>query len=224
MISGVFGLPGAGKSVFLAKCAHLALQGKPFSVGGHPLHYGNYDAILTNFYCSGCSKFDFNELGKVDFQNCLFLCDEISLLADSRSFKTFSDDAKFFFSQHRKGGNTFIWCSQSYDDVDKRIRNLTDHYYHIRPSHVFGDKMSTVIPIEPYFDIENGHPTTGYEFAPFLQHGHVWLPHFWHYIDSYAYITSKQLTEMKLISWDQKKDDCAESLNDSQSDQGQTAV
>lgn len=201
MISGVFGLPGAGKSVFLAKCASYALAGKSLRVGTHFLHYGNYDHVLTNFYCTGCAKFNFDDLGVYDFSNCLFLCDEISLLADSRNFKSFSDNAKFFFSQHRKGGNTFVWCSQSYDDVDKRIRNLTDAYYYIRPAHFLSDRMSTIIPIDPYFDIVQGKPTTGYDFAPRLQYGHIWLSKYWGLIDSYSYITSKQLALKKFINW-----------------------
>lgn len=201
MISGIFGLPGAGKSVFLAKCAQTALRGKPLKVGGHYLHYGDAEHVLTNFYCDGCKKFDFDDLGKYDFHNCLFLCDEISLLADSRNFKTFSDDAKFFFSQHRKGANTFIWCSQAYDDVDKRIRNLTDNYYHIRPSTFFGDKMSTIVPIEPYFDIQQGRPVTGYQFAPPVQHGHIWLPKYWELINSYDYVNKKILLEKHLTCW-----------------------
>lgn len=202
MISGVFGLPGSGKSVFLGRCAQNALAGKPTIIGGILLHYGNYDAVLTNFYCSGCKKFNFDELGKIDFKNCLFLCDEISLLADSRNFKSFSEDAKFFFSQHRKGGNTFIYCSQNYDDCDKRIRLLTDNFYHIRPSRFFGSKMSTVIPIHPYFNIESGKPTTGYRFAHPVQYGHIWLPKWWNYINSYDYVTTKKLLPQNdLVSW-----------------------
>lgn len=201
MISGVFGLPGAGKSVFLAKCVDRALKGKSLMIGGNYLHYGKYDYVLTNFYCQGCYRFDFEQLGKVDFHDCLFLCDEISLLADARNFKTFSEDAKFFFSQHRKGGNTFIWCSQSYDDVDKRIRNLTDNYYYIRPSSLFSDRFSTVIPITPYFDIEQGRPTTGYQFAPRASFSHVYLPRYWNLIDSYAYVNSKELVKMSPDLW-----------------------
>lgn len=49
MISGIFGLPGSGKSVYLAKCAKYALDGRPVRVGGHTLHHGDYDNVFTNF-------------------------------------------------------------------------------------------------------------------------------------------------------------------------------
>lgn len=203
MISGVFGLPGAGKTVFLAKCAQKALDRKPMVIGGHYLHYGNYDAVLTNFYCKGCAKFDFSQLGKVDFRNCLLICDETAIEADSRSFKTFSEEAKFFFHQgNRKAGNCFIWTSQSYDSVDKRIRDLTDNYYYIRPSRILGSKMSTILPIDPCFDIVQGKPCTYYDFAPPTAKGHIWLPKYWNLIDTAEYIKSRQLTKMQLTYWD----------------------
>lgn len=203
MVSMVFGLCGSGKSVFLAKCAKTALDGKALKIGGHYLHYGDYDHVLSNFYCEGCDRLDPDTLGKADYQNCLFLMDEASLLFDSRHFKTFSEDAKFFFSQHRKGGNTAIICSQGWDDVDKRIRNITDNYYYIRPSRIFGDKMSTIIPIEPFFDIIQGKPTNSYEFAPPMQCSHIWLPRYWNYIDSYAYINAKKLEQPVFQPWKQ---------------------
>lgn len=200
MISGVFGLPGAGKSVFLAKAVERALVGKPLMVGDHMLHDGKYDTILTNFPMRGCCRLDFESLGKVDYHNCLFLCDEISLLADARNFKTFSDDAKFFFSQHRKGGNTFIWCSQSWSDVDKRIRNITDAYYYIRPAGFFPNYFSMVIPIDPYFEVKNME--NGFEFAPPLKRSLLFLPKYWKLFDSYAYINAKELAEFKSEFWE----------------------
>lgn len=202
MNSGVFGLPGAGKTVFLAKCAMTALQKKPMRVGNNYLHYGNYDNVFTNFYCKGCYKFDFDQLGKVDFRNSLLICDETAIEADSRDFKKFSEQAKFFFHQgNRKAGNCFIWTSQSYDSVDKRIRDLTDNYYYIRPSRIFSDKMSTILPINPAFDIVQGKPTTYYEFAPPLQYGHIWLPKYWDLIDTSQYIKSMELSKMVLTTW-----------------------
>lgn len=182
--------------------AYAALNGKPFVIGGHYLHFGKYDNVLTNFYCKGCAKFSFDQLGAYDIRNSLILCDETALSADSRSFKTFSEDARFFFQQSvRKSSSCFVWCGQSYDMVDKRIRDLTDNFYYIRPSRIFSGKMSTVIPIDPIFDIFQGKPTMSYEFAPRINYGHIWLPKYWNMIDTSEYILNKSLKPFEIESW-----------------------
>ena len=102
MISGIFGLPGSGKSVYLAKCAKYALDGRPVRVGGHTLHHGDYDNVFTNFPVKGCKQLEWSRLGKVEIRNALLICDEIMMYADSRQYKNFSDDLTFFFAEHRK--------------------------------------------------------------------------------------------------------------------------
>lgn len=171
-------------------------------MGGRILQYGTYDHVLTNFYCEGCERFNFDDLGKVDFRNCCLICDETGISADSRNFKQFSEDAKFFFQQqNRKSGSVFIWTSQSYDSVDKRIRDLTDQYFYIRPCRLLPSVMSTVIPIDPAFDIVQGKPSTYYDFAPIHQHGHIYLPKHWNRIDTSEYIITKELAEPKFKKW-----------------------
>lgn len=202
MVSGVFGLPGSGKTVLLAKIASDALKGKATVIGGHVLQYGSYEHVLTNFYCEGCEKFTFSDLGHVDFRKCCLICDETAFDADSRNFKQFSEDAKFFFhQQNRKSGSVFIWTSQSYDSVDKRIRDLTDQYFYIRPSRILPSRLSTILPIDPAFDIVQGKPCTFYDFAPPLQHGHIYLPKYWDKIDTSSYIEGKELVKPEFTSW-----------------------
>lgn len=166
MVSGGFGLPGSGKSLWLARQAKRALEGKPLKVGSYSLQseYGQkYDRIYTNFEFKGAYKLHFDTLGKCNYQNCLFLCDEIMMYADSRDFKSFTLELKQFFSQHRKGHNDFIWTSQMYDDCDKKIRGITDKFYYIRHSWLPG--FSEVLPIESFFDIKDGQIRSGQQFA-----------------------------------------------------------
>ena len=55
MISTVFGLPGAGKSTFLAYVAQLALHGKPLEIGHYPFWRvpltaeARYQRVYCNF-------------------------------------------------------------------------------------------------------------------------------------------------------------------------------
>lgn len=203
MISGVFGLPGAGKSVFLCKCAYYAQKHKPFFVAGNLLHYGDYDYILTNFPCRGCYKLDPETLGKVRYKKTLFLIDEISMIADSRAFKSFSDDYRLFFTQHRKDDCDIIWCSQSYDDTDKKIRNLTSAYYWLRRSPLLGDRLSLVSPITAYVRVAQGKIESGYDLAPPIFTRPVWLPRYWHMFDTHQIIGGHVFRPAKdLAPWD----------------------
>lgn len=61
MISGVFGLPGSGKSLFLGMIAQKAVQGK--NINFHGLLLGSlrtYKYVYTNFSCKGCYKLDYD--------------------------------------------------------------------------------------------------------------------------------------------------------------------
>lgn len=185
MISGVFGLPGAGKSMFLAYVAECALDHKRCIIGGHVIHNGDFDHVQTNFPFAGCEKLDFEKLGVVGYENTLFLIDEISLFADSRNFKNFSQSTQFFFTQHRKFGNSVVWCSQSYDDTDKKIRNLTEQYFYIKRSIL---NFSIVNPIEQFLRVDCGKICSGYELAPLISCKFLYLPKYWDKLDSFQTI------------------------------------
>lgn len=120
MIQGVFGLPGSGKSTYLAKLAKKA-NNKGVKV-------------YSNFYIKGCYQLDFDDLGQHEYSDCLLLIDEISLFCDCRSWKNFSTDLVYFFTNHRHYNVNIVYCSQSYADCDKKIRNLTDSLYYITRS------------------------------------------------------------------------------------------
>lgn len=199
MISGVFGLPGSGKSMLLAGCADSALHGKPFRVGRNSLHKGKYEHILTNFPMAGCEQLDFEVLGKAGIFDSLILIDEIMMYADSRNFKTFSDELKFFFSQHRKMGLDIVWTSQSYDDSDKKIRGLTDKYFYCRRMAL--PSFSFVSPINSYLRVEQGVIKSGYELESPLMSRILYLPKYWDLVDSYQMIGRNTLESYTYKKW-----------------------
>lgn len=125
MISGFFGLPGVGKTSFLAKIAHK--ENKRIKRGK-----SKYKRVLTNFYCRDCYRLDFRQLGTYDISNSLILIDEITLEADSRDYKSFSHNLKEFFILHRHYGNDVIYFTQQYDGVDKKIRDLTFDLWYVK--------------------------------------------------------------------------------------------
>ena len=107
MISLIMGLPGSGKSLLLSYIAYRAVIGKRINFHGFHISalsdYGmkKYDYVFTNFPCEGAYSLDFDSLGYVSYNRCLMLIDEVQLFADSRNFKTFGDNLKFFFSMAR---------------------------------------------------------------------------------------------------------------------------
>ena len=91
-----------------------------------------YDKVLTNFYCDGCYKIDYKDLGHYSIENSLILLDEITLDADSRDFKQFDKFHKSFFLLHRHYNCDVIYFTQQYDGVDKKIRDITSSLYRVK--------------------------------------------------------------------------------------------
>lgn len=149
MVQGVFGLPGSGKSTYLAKLAKKSFK--------------KYDRVYSNFYIRGCYQLDFDTLGLVDYSDCLILIDEISLFCDCRNWKNFNSDMVYFWTNHRHYGVDIVYCSQSYADCDKKIRNLTDSLYYIRSGFL---GFSLVRKIDKVFNVDSDI-TEGYRLSGF---------------------------------------------------------
>ena len=89
MISGLFGLPGSGKSLLLSYLSYRASIGKSLNYHGFHIQNFDYQYVFTNFPCDGCYSLDFDTLGNVYYHDCLMVCDEIQLFADSRNYRNF---------------------------------------------------------------------------------------------------------------------------------------
>ena len=111
----VFGKKGSGKTTYMTKLA-ITYQKKGWTV-----------------YCDreipGCFVFKTDDFGKYQFpENSLVLVDEVGLVWDNRNFKSFPEHVKVYFKYQRQYKNVVYLFSQSFD-VDKKIRDLTDHLY-----------------------------------------------------------------------------------------------
>lgn len=125
MISGYFGLPGAGKTSFLAKIAQKEIR-------RIKRRRSPYKMVLSNFSCTGCYQLDFHDLGTYLVEDALILIDEITLEADSRDFKKFNQQLKYFFVMHRHYRCDIIYFCQQYDGLDKKIRDLTKELWYVK--------------------------------------------------------------------------------------------
>lgn len=181
MITGVFGLPRAGKTTYLAKVAKKA-QKKGITV-------------FSNFYLKGCYYLDFETLGKLNYENCLIIIDEISLICDSRDWKNFNSDLVYFFTNHGHYNVDVIYCSQWYTDTDVKIRRMTENLFYIQRLpfglsmryEIVRDVQSTGTTIDDCLQFKHGRPFFRFPYYKMF--------------DSY---TRKKLPPVDMVLWDDK--------------------
>lgn len=203
MISMIIGLPGSGKSLLLSYIAHRAIVGKRLNFKGFNISsvgkikgFDKYERIYTNFPADGCYKLDFERLGYDNYHDCLMLIDEVQLFADSRNFKSFGDNLKYFFSMHRHYKTDIVICSQSYGAVDARIRSLIHRLYYI-------DSLGSFIrcrEIIPYFDV-HGKIDEGADYAGGFNTKYFYAPRMYKYNDTFANIKEIDLHPVTLEAW-----------------------
>lgn len=180
MMQGVFGLPGAGKTTFLTKYAQRCLAGKSF------LRTPPHSRVFTNFMCAGCYKFDFDDLGKYDFSDSLILIDEVMLYADTRNFKEFPNELKRFFALHRHFHIDICYCSQYWDDMDKKMRVLTDRLYLLERGVILSE-FSFVKPIHRVLGVVDGRIQDAFLVGAPVTWSFVYRPKYYDHFDSFAH-------------------------------------
>lgn len=176
MIKAVYGLPGSGKTTLLSIAAYKWTHGKTF-LGIPPADY-----VFTNFSCPGCYKLDFDALGLYNFCSCNIIIDEIMLLCDCRAYKSFPDHLRDFFALHRRSKTNVLWCSQSWNDTDLKIKNLTEEYFKLELCPVF-PFISIIKPIVKELGI--GKKGDSYTISSPLQWIFIFRPRWYKLFDSY---------------------------------------
>lgn len=161
MISGYFGVPGCGKTTLLTKMGIDKKNKKRYK-----------DIYTINFECSGCKYITFDDLGKYKIKDSLILIDEITMSADNREFKTFPKEIRDFFILHRHLGCDIIYATQNFENVDKKIRDLTYDLWYMSKSVVpFLSSFTTAKRIYRNININENTSelTLGYRFGNFLE-------------------------------------------------------
>ena len=121
MIKGYFGVPGCGKSTTLVK--------------EYRKNRKKYDNIYSvNIKIDGVKEITKEDVRKYRFKNALILWDEITLDYDNRNFKEFTKEDKEFWLLHRHMGVDIIYATQNYENVDKKIRDLTIELWYMQKS------------------------------------------------------------------------------------------
>lgn len=135
MITGLFGVPGCGKTTIATKIAQSDLRHQRWPPWLARLKkVKQYKHIYTNFECEGCEKIEWDNLKKYKTYDSHIILDELILDADNRNFKQFDPRIRDFLVYHRHLGNDITYLTQAYDKVDAKIRALTQDLWYISKS------------------------------------------------------------------------------------------
>ena len=116
----IFGKKGSGKTTLLTK---LAIQ--HLKKGWH---------VYSTIEIPGTQLFDVEEIGFYTFpENSCILIDEIGMIFDNRNFKNFKTEWRDWFKYQRQYKCKVYCFSQVYNDIDLKIRVLTDELWLAKP-------------------------------------------------------------------------------------------
>jgi len=124
-VSIIYGLPGAGKSYFLACLADEFLR-KGYSVCSNYPIKGTRQITKENINTDLC------------LSNCVILLDEAHTLFNSRGFKNFNQTCHEFFSLHRHLGNKIYLVTQHPARLDVIIREIAEDFILLDSFKLFG--------------------------------------------------------------------------------------
>lgn len=187
MIKCYFGVPGCGKSTIFVR--------------EYKKNRRRYDHIYTiNIQIKDVPMITKEDLEKYKFKNTLILWDEITMDADNREFKTFSKGLRDFFILHRHFGCDIIYATQNFENVDKKVRDLTSELWYVSKSVVPGFRAFTSAKrIYRAINI-NEHTselTLGYRFCNFVEGLFVsnfrlfFRPFYYRYFDTHDELSLK---------------------------------
>lgn len=172
-VNYVFGAPGSGKSTLLAKLVQKLRK---------------RHIVYSNFPVSGAILIKDEELGHFRFPDgSIIVLDECGVSYNNRRFKDglLSDPMRLqYWKLVRHYKNSIFICSQSYSDVDLKLRQLCEHFYLIKR---WLPGFSICKPILKKIDIdEKTHEPTDFYLFDLPWHFHIcFRPKYYKYFNSY---------------------------------------
>lgn len=179
-----FGAPGSGKSTLAAAIAYKALKQK--------------GKVWSNFSIKGCMQLNPKaDLGVYMIDKGTVLIDEIGIDYNNRDFKSFPVTSLEWFKKYRHDKCHVHVFSQSWEDMDKKIRLLATRYYVCKRSMIpFLYKRTRYVK-------DVGVKTETKEFGDIfdkvpLSTRYVFAPKYWDMFDSFE---TKRLPDKEWAIW-----------------------
>ena len=140
--------------------------------------------VYSNVEIKGTKKITLDDLFNYNISDGLVIFDEAGLEFDSRNFKAFKDNYVKFFKLHRHYNLDIALFTQFYDDVDKKIRNITKNIFHIKKS-IF-PRFIALRRIHSYITVdENNDIVLKYQYASLLSIKRIYAPRYYKYFNSF---------------------------------------
>ena len=179
-----FGVPGSGKTTFAAKISQNYLK--------------QGIKVYSNVPIKDTFAFEKTDLGKFDMSNSLIIYDEVGIDFNNRNFKNnLTPEMLYLFKYHRHYNIDIVIFSQSYRDMDLKLRDLSTKYFLMKKSII--PFLFTSRQIKKYIGINKEQQQIDdlYDFVPFSLK-YTYGPRYWKYFDSYE---RKELPDKDFTKW-----------------------
>lgn len=125
MIRYYFGSPGAGKTTYAVHDCIKYKRNYKYAVSSFEMKVPGvyYDKRLNDRGFYGTMAYP---RGTISF------LDEASIVFHCRKYKSITEECVEYFKLHRHHGNDYCLYSQSWDDVDKILRDLSSELWYIK--------------------------------------------------------------------------------------------
>lgn len=207
-----FGVPGSGKTTFAAYLTKWALHENPIirfcrlnqNFLTLPILRSKYlkrrIPVYSNVPITGAYKLDPKEdIGKYMIENAKVIIDEAGIEYNNRNFKSFPQEAIYFYKYHRHYQVSVDVFSQSYEDMDVTLRRLAQNFYVVRRSLVPFCIVARRIRRKVGVDEQSKQIADLYAMGlPFLDTKRIFSPPLWKLFNSYS---RKELPVKKWERW-----------------------
>lgn len=142
-----FGVPGSGKTTFAAHLTKWALHENCIirlcrkydnPVTRFILKSGYLKRridVYSNVPITGAYQLDARaDIGNYMIEDAKIIIDEAGIEYNNRSYKTFPQEAIYFYKYHRHYQTSVDVFSQSFEDMDVTLRRLAQNFYVVRKS------------------------------------------------------------------------------------------
>lgn len=170
----VFGSPGCGKTTYAARLVSQSLE-----------KY-DYSHIYTNFACRGAERVSVSDIGSFDLSHSLIIIDEAGIDLSNRDWKKTQKTLIDYLKLHRHYSSSFVFLSQSWEDADKKIRDLCS-VYRLLSRGPFG--LTWIRNIAKFVMVDENHQIIeGFDKVPVLRGGLRCFrrPHWYGLFDSWS--------------------------------------
>lgn len=142
-----FGVPGSGKTTFAAHLTKWALH-ENFIISLCRKHDNPVSRLIlrsgylkrridvySNVPITGAFVLNAkSDIGNFMIENAKIIIDEAGIEYNNRNFKSFPQEAIYFYKYHRHYQTSVDVFSQSFEDMDVTLRRLAQNFYVVRKS------------------------------------------------------------------------------------------